>query len=164
MIVIKPRLVRAPADPSADLPVGPSAESTDMPDEGPSERVGRGHPPRNTRFTPGKSGNPRGRPKGSKSLAEDVRRQMRKTAVVMIDGKPARWTYQELMAQRIAHDAAKGSLKAIELAAKLTGQASGSEPTPATPQEALALDEDAFRRIHERLGRRLAKGGVAETK
>ncbi len=164
MIVIKSRPVRVPADPSADLPVGPPPESVDGRDEAPSERVGRGHPPRDTRFKPGQSGNPRGRPKGSKSLAEDVRRQMRKTAVVTIDGKPARRTYQELMAQRIAHDAAKGSLKAIELAAKLTGQASGSEPAPATPQEALALDEDAFRRIHERLGRRLAKGGLAEAK
>jgi hypothetical protein len=89
---------------------------------------------------------------------------MRKTAVVTIDGKPTRRTYQELMAQRIAHDAAKGSLKAIELAAKLTGQSSGSDPAPVSPQEALALDEDAFRRIHERLGRRLAKGGVAKSK
>jgi hypothetical protein len=68
------------------------------------------------------------------------------------------------MAQRIAHDGAKGSLKAIELAAKLTGQASGPDATPIAPQEALALDEDAYRRIHERLGRRLAKGKIAETK
>lgn len=164
MIVIKTRSARAQTEPLADRPVGSSPESADGRDEAPSERVGRGNPPRDTRFKPGQSGNPRGRPKGSKSLAEDVRRQMRKTAVVTIDGKPTRRTYQELMAQRIAHDGAKGSLKAIELAAKLTGQAPGSDPAPATPQEALALDEDAFRRIHERLGRRLAKGGVVEAK
>jgi hypothetical protein len=164
MIVVTRRPARAQATRLVDQPVGPSPGSADGPDEGPSARIGRGHPPYDTRFKPGQSGNPRGRPKGSKSLAEDVRRQMRKTAVVTIDGKPARRTYQELMAQRIAHDAAKGSLKAIELAAKLTGQAPGSDAAPATPQEPLALDEEAFRRIHERLGRRLAKGGAAETK
>ena len=164
MIVIKRKPVRAPADALDDPPAEPSREAACTGDETTSERVGRGHPPRNTRFAPGKSGNPRGRPKGSKSLSEDVRRQMQKTAVVTIDGKSARRTFQELMAQRIAHDGAKGSLKAIELAAKLTGQASGSDATPIAPQEALALDEDAYRRIHERLGRRLAKGKIAETK
>jgi hypothetical protein len=37
----------------------------------PNERdyeVGYGRPPRHTRFKPGRSGNPRGRPSGSKNL------------------------------------------------------------------------------------------------
>ena len=33
-----------------------------------AEKVGYGRPPLTTRFKPGESGNPRGRPKGSKSL------------------------------------------------------------------------------------------------
>jgi len=164
MIVIKPRSARAQAELLVDRPVGPSPESADGPDGGPSERVGRGHPPRNTRFTPGKSGNPRGRPKGAKSLAEEIRRQMRKTAVVTIDGKPARQTFQALWAAQITHAGAKGSLKAIELGAKLSDQGSGSDPAAVVPQETLALDEDAIRRIYERLGRRLAKGKIVETK
>ena len=39
----------------------------DDPGEGTSYEVGYGKPPRATRFQPGKSGNPNGRPKGAKS-------------------------------------------------------------------------------------------------
>ena len=40
-----------------------------MTDEGSKDcEVGYGRPPKATRFTPGKSGNPRGRPKGSRSV------------------------------------------------------------------------------------------------
>ncbi len=118
MIVIKRKPVRAPADALDDPPADPSRDAADTGDETPSERIGRGHPPRDTRFKPHTSGNLKGRPKGSRSLSAEILRQMRKTAVVTIDGKSARRTFQELMAQRIAHDGAKGSLKAIELAAK----------------------------------------------
>ena len=164
MIVIKRKPVRAPADALDDPHAEPSREAAGTGEETTSERVGRGHPPRDTRFKPGQSGNPRGRPKGARSLAEDIRREMRKTAVVTVDGKSARQTFQALTAQQLTLAGAKGSLKAIELGAKLTGQASGSDPAPIAPQETLALDEDAYRRIHERLGRRLAKGKIAETK
>ena len=36
-------------------------------------KVGYGHPPIATRFQPGKSGNPRGRPKGRRTLISFVR-------------------------------------------------------------------------------------------
>jgi hypothetical protein len=40
----------------------------DDPGDGPSYEVGYGKPPQATRFQPGKSGNPKGRPKGSKKV------------------------------------------------------------------------------------------------
>jgi Family of unknown function (DUF5681) len=43
----------------------------ERPDEGASYEVGYGRPPRATRFKPGQSGNPRGRPKGSRKVAPD---------------------------------------------------------------------------------------------
>jgi hypothetical protein len=160
MMKIVPRPARrpleAPADLQADPPVASSPEAAEPREATSSDRVGRSLPS-HTRFKPGQSGNPKGRPKGSKSFAEDVQRQMRKSAVVTIDGKPTRRTLQVLMAQRLAHDAAKGSLKAIELAAKLTGQASGADTSPVAQNKALTLDLEALRRIYERLGQRLAE-------
>ena len=38
--------------------------------------VGYGRPPKETRFTPGKSGNPKGRPKRKRSLAADLRKEV----------------------------------------------------------------------------------------
>jgi len=38
------------------------------------DRVGYGRPPRATRFVPGKSGNPKGRPKGARSVGAILQR------------------------------------------------------------------------------------------
>ena len=55
--------------------LGPTSRSTaeDNGLESPEEKVGYGSPPVSTRFKPGESGNRRGRPKGSKSLAQVLR-------------------------------------------------------------------------------------------
>jgi hypothetical protein len=118
MIVIKRKPVRAPAGALDDPHAEPSREVARTGEETTSERVGPVQPARDTRFKPGKSGNPRGRPKGARSLAEDIRREMRKTVMVPIDGKSARRTFQAVTAQRLTLASAKGSLKAIELGAK----------------------------------------------
>jgi len=43
-------------------------DETQKPANGNTANVGRGHPPKHTQFRKGASGNPRGRPKGSKNL------------------------------------------------------------------------------------------------
>ncbi len=45
-------------------------------DAGPSAKVGYKRPPLHTRFTPGVSGNPRGRQKGVRNFAADVKRTL----------------------------------------------------------------------------------------
>ncbi len=44
-------------------------DQTQKPVNGNTANVGRGHPPKHTQFPKGKSGNPKGRPKGSKNLS-----------------------------------------------------------------------------------------------
>src|SRR3954468_3734508 len=66
-------MTRAHDVPSEAAPGAPNGESTDDVDLSLKERVGYGRPPRATRFKPGQSGNPRGRPKGAKSLDQVLR-------------------------------------------------------------------------------------------
>jgi hypothetical protein len=56
---------------------------------GSSSTVGYGRPPLHSRFTPGKSGNPRGRPKGQLNIETEVRegdrsRRVRKGAAWVV--------------------------------------------------------------------------------
>lgn len=50
-------------------------------------KVGYGSPPVSTRFQPGKSGNPAGRPRGSKNLATLVRRAMYEKVTITENGR-----------------------------------------------------------------------------
>ena len=49
--------------------------------------VGYGKPPKNSRFKVGRSGNPKGRPKGSLNLATVLQRTLRETIVINENGR-----------------------------------------------------------------------------
>ena len=98
----------------------PPEKPVDGPCDEPAEKVGPGKPPRHTRFKPGQSGNPNGRPKGAKNFAAILQQQLRKMVTITVDGKPRRMTVQEVIARRLANDSMKGTTKAMELLIKLT--------------------------------------------
>jgi hypothetical protein len=116
----------------------------------PAEMVGPGKPPRHTRFKPGQSGNPKGRPKGSKNFATILQQQLTKKITITVDGKPRRMTVQEVIARRLATDSMKGTTKAMELLIKLTSVKSDEAEKDAARETELP-DKDALRRIHKRI-------------
>jgi hypothetical protein len=75
-------------------------------------KVGYGRPPEATRFKPGQSGNPRGRPVASLSLKSILRKLLKKKAGLP-NGKKIPLLEAVLMAQ--AAKAAKGDTKAAQL-------------------------------------------------
>jgi hypothetical protein len=75
--------------------------------------VGKGRPPVDTRWRPGQSGNPKGRPKGSKSIKNMLNVELQQSVTVTDNGKSVRITKAELIAKRLVSEAAKGNMKAI---------------------------------------------------
>lgn len=84
-------------------------------------------PQRDTRFRPGQSGNPKGRPKGSLSFQTLIERELRKSIVFNENGRQKRLTKQEIIVRRLAHDGIHGDYKAIALLMKLANIASISD-------------------------------------
>jgi len=118
----------------------------------PAEKVGPGKPPRHTRFKPGQSGNPNGRPKDSKNFATILQQQLRKKVTITVDGKPKRVTVQEVIARRLANDSMKGTTKALELLIRLTAKSDEGAGKDAVSETVLP-DKDALRRIHKRIAK-----------
>jgi hypothetical protein len=78
--------------------------------------VGYGKPPEQTKFKKGASGNPKGRPKGSKNFNTIFERAFNeKVAVTDSKGRKRNITMLELSAKQLANIAGKGNLPAIKI-------------------------------------------------
>jgi hypothetical protein len=76
-------------------------------------KIGRGNPPKRTRFTKGKSGNPKGRPKGHKNLMSIIMEASRDPVTATISGKPRTISMVQATAMQLATKAAGGDPAAI---------------------------------------------------
>jgi hypothetical protein len=89
--------------------------------------VGYAKPPSNTRFTPGQSGNPTGRPRGAKNFGTAIEDELRARVTVTENGRRKRVSKREVIAKRLVNRAAEGDLRAIPL---LLNEARGFENLP----------------------------------
>jgi hypothetical protein len=76
--------------------------------------VGYGKPPEATRFKKGASGNPKGRPKGTRNLSTDIREVLGAKVSVMENGKPRRVSTQLATLMRLREKALKGDIRSME--------------------------------------------------
>lgn len=75
--------------------------------------IGYGKPPEETRFSKGKSGNPSGRPKGSRNTYKLLEDLLAQKVTIMQDGKPVRIPKKAAILLQAVNSATKGDLKAI---------------------------------------------------
>jgi hypothetical protein len=78
-----------------------------------SYEIGYRRPPESGRFKTGKSGNPKGRPKGSNNFLTILERELSQTIVVNENGKKKTVTRMQAMVKRIVAGALQGDLKAL---------------------------------------------------
>ncbi len=92
---------------------------------GRSDKPGYGNPPREHRFKPGQSGNPKGRPKGARGMKTIMNEKLKKKQVIKINGKEQTGSRLENMFETLTLRAGAGDLKAqakiIELYLMLFG-------------------------------------------
>jgi hypothetical protein len=85
--------------------------------------VGYGKPPKQTQFEKGKSGNPSGRPKGSKNSFLAVQRVLNRNVQITIEGKRKKVPLSEAVAMSMSQKALAGDHRAatslLKLAASL---------------------------------------------
>ena len=98
------------------------------------EKTGYATPPQSTRFPKGQSGNPKGRPKGSPSLATILRNTLETKTLIKRKGQRRRVTKLEAAIRHLVDSAAQGDLKALQfLAALLRTVPLDTEPDSGPP-------------------------------
>ena len=124
-----------------------------MSPEQPSDyEVGYGKPPRHRRFEPGRSGNPRGRPPGSKNLSSLLKKALDEPVVVVENNRRRRIAKREAIVTQFVNQSAKGDLKATQLLLSiLRDLESRAEPGAADADKITEADQQIIKRIRARL-------------
>ena len=113
--------------------------------------VGYGRPPQASRFRPGHSGNPQGRPKGAKNLATLLEDALNETVVVNENGRRKRIKKREAVLKQLVNRAASGDPRALQLLLGEMRLAEGRPPPAAAPLLFDAADREVIRQLYERL-------------
>src|SRR5215472_5464489 len=104
--------------------------------------VGYAKPPRHAGFQKGRSGNPKGRPKGSKSFATLLGEALDEKVSLTEDGRRRRITKRELVIKSASAD-----LRAIKQLTDIVQgieRRAGASPAPPSPQAFTAADEEVI--------------------
>jgi len=96
--------------------------------------VGYGKPPKDSRFKKGQSGNPGGRPKGSKNLLTLIHDELDRPIPVREDGRSRKVRARDALAKRLVHKGLSGHDRSIELLFKLA--VDRTDHGPVAPAEA----------------------------
>jgi len=135
----------------------PAAEATD------DYEIGRGKPPRHAGFQKGRSGNPKGRPKGSKNLATLLNQALDEKVYVTEDGVRRRVTKRELVIKQLVNKSATADLRAIKQLTDIVERVeprTGASQAPAEPPQLTATDREVIELFVARLRRQIAAENV----
>lgn len=102
--------------------------------------VGYGRPPEATRFKPGQSGNPRGRPKGVRNFITDLREELSEKIRICESGKELRVSKQRAVIKSLVAAALKGDVRATSTLVSLCARAFVDEDKAAPSDELSETD------------------------
>lgn len=93
--------------------------------------VGFAKPPKSAQFRPGRSGNPKGRPKGSPNLGKVLVAELEQRIEVNDHGRRQKLSKGQIMVRQVVNKAVSGDVKAFNVATDLlrkTGQLNDIAP------------------------------------
>jgi translation initiation factor RLI1 len=133
-------------------------ESDEHHSVGSASSVGYGKPPSNTRFRRGVSGNPKGRPKGSRNVASVFAKTLREKVVINEHGQRKTITKLEAAIKQFVNKAAGGDLRALQMLVSLSREAETRELSQ--PERSIIAEVD--QRVMESIVRRFQPANQIE--
>ena len=147
-------------------PVAPTspAESDPATETQGDYEIGYCKPPRHAGFQKGKSGNPKGRPKGSKNLATLLSEALDQKVSLTENGRRRRVTKRELVITQLVNKSASADLRAIKQLTDIVQgveRRAGTEPAP--PPAPTAADEEVIAYLKAKMEREIRARIANET-
>jgi Family of unknown function (DUF5681) len=105
-------------------------------------KVGKGRPPIDTRWKKGQSGNPKGRPTGSRGVSAVLHDVIRQKVPVTENGRTRQIPALEVMLRRLANDAMRSEPRALKLVLSLVERYADSTEVENRMEDVLAEDQE----------------------
>ena len=116
--------------------------------------VGYGKPPRHTRFKKGQSGNPQGRPKGSKNLPTLLSEALNESVVVAENGRRRKITMRQAIIKQLVKRSATADLRALKILLDTLRDIEGqTEPASSETAEFSEADEKVLAQLKSRFSK-----------
>jgi len=133
----------------------------------PAYEVGYGRPPEASRFQKGRSGNPSGRPRGSRNISAVISAALSERVTIVENGRRRTITKLEAAAKQMANKAASGDPRAAKLIIELLHQSESRDEARAgsgtlTAEARLASDMAVLSAIREQALRVMPVVGASE--
>ena len=119
--------------------------------------VGYRKPPKHTQFAKNRSGNPKGRPKGSNNFGTDVKRALKAPVRLTKDGSPKTVSTQEAALLRLREQALKGNARALDRLLALAQAYNDEQLASDASRQVTAQDSEILKAYNARLFRRSLK-------
>lgn len=127
-----------------------STGNTRQPSEQASDRyeIGYGKPPTHTRFKPGRSGNPRGRPKGRKNFRTELLEELHEGIAVREGGRRRTVSKQRAMLKTLTAKALQGDARAATLIVNMVFRVLQQDEEP-VEEDNLSTEDHAILEAYE---------------
>jgi Family of unknown function (DUF5681) len=113
--------------------------------------VGYGKPPHHTRFKPGQSGNPRGRPSGSKNLKTLLGDALNEPVVIADNGGRRRVSKREAIVTQLVNRSATADWRAVKILLDILRDLEGqTDPASSEASAFTAADEKVIEQLRVR--------------
>jgi hypothetical protein len=113
--------------------------------------VGYGKPPLHTRFQKGRSGNPKGRPRGKKNMSTLLNTALNAWIVVIDNGRRKKITKREAIVTQLVNKSAAADLKATRIVLAMLRDLEAQTDDITDPTLFTEADQQVIRRIQARL-------------
>ena len=114
------------------------------------DEVGYGKPPKHTQFKSGQSGNPNGRPKGTKNLKADLAEELSEQVIIHEGGQSKTVSKQRAMVKGLIAKALGGDINAIAKIRGLVERLLLPDEEPGTETPLSSDDQEILKRFVER--------------
>jgi hypothetical protein len=113
--------------------------------------VGKGRPPTATRWKPGQSGNPKGRPKGTRNAATMAKAELARKIIVNLNGVKRKMSVAQIAFRRLGDKSTGGDIKAFNYLLTLQDNVAPADVDTAggtTSEQDKQIIENYYKRSH----------------